>query len=110
MTEDKAYLLHMLEAIERTVAYVDEASAEFLDDPKTQDAVIRNLTVIGEAVKNLSQGLREAHPHVPWKKIAGMRDNLVHGYFGIDLQLVYDTVRVHLPELRRNVETILRES
>jgi uncharacterized protein with HEPN domain len=79
----------------------------FFPDRKTQDAVVRNLEITGEAAKRLSQPLKEAHPDVSWKSIAGMRDKLIHDYFGIDLQLVWDVVERDLPLLNRKIVALL---
>jgi uncharacterized protein with HEPN domain len=73
-----------------------------------QDAVIRNLEVIGEAVKGLSDDLRSANPDVPWKQIAGMRDVLIHHYFGVKLETDWQVVIDHLPPLRDRVRQLLR--
>ena len=82
---DKNYLADIQEAIQRILAYTEGLSYEpFLEDRKTQDGVIRNLQVIGEAVKKLSPSLRNAHPQLPWREMAGMRDKIVHDYFGIN--------------------------
>jgi uncharacterized protein with HEPN domain len=81
----------------------------FLADIKTQDAVIRNLEIIGEATKSLSTGLREKHPDVPWKGMAGVRDRLIHHYFGVNLDIVWDIVAVELPVLESQVEAILQQ-
>lgn len=78
-------------------------------DRKTRDAVIRNLEVIGEAVKKLPEDRRAAHPDVEWKRIAGLRDILIHDYFGIDLDIVWDVVQCKLPRLRRRVRQMLAE-
>lgn len=72
-----------------------------------QDAVIRNLEVIGEAVKGLSESLRQANPDVPWKQVAGMRDVLIHHYFGVKLDTVWMVVIDHLPKLKQRVEELL---
>ena len=103
------YCLHIREAIQRVFAYTTEGKDAFLGDPKTQDAVVRNLEVIGEAAKNVSEGLKATHPDIPWKRIAGMRDKMIHAYFGVDLRLVWEVVERDLPELRRTVDSILRE-
>jgi uncharacterized protein with HEPN domain len=80
-----------------------------LADPKTQDAVIRNIEIIGEAVKRLSAATREAHPEVPWSKIAGTRDRIIHGYFNVDLDIIWDVVETELPSLRERIVTIVKK-
>ena len=81
---DREYLADTVEAVQRIVAYTGELTyEEFLTDRKTQDAVLRNLQVLGEAVKRLSAPVKQAWPHLPWKQMAGMRDKVVHDYFGI---------------------------
>jgi uncharacterized protein with HEPN domain len=107
--DDRVYLLHVLEAIRRIFAFTAEGEEAFLSDIKTQDAVVRNLEIIGEAVKNISGGLRQAHPAIPWKRIAGMRDKLIHEYFGVNLKLVFEVVRHDLPELHQSLQAILKE-
>jgi uncharacterized protein with HEPN domain len=104
---DTAYLRHILDAIRQIEDYMEAGRASFLSDRKTQDAVIRNLEIIGEATKNLSEGFRRANPSLPWKQIAGMRDVLIHHYFGVDLHTVLRVIEDHLPRLRVTVETAL---
>jgi uncharacterized protein with HEPN domain len=82
--EDGVYLQHIRDAIHQIRSYTQEGKDPFLADRKSQDATIRNLEIIGEAVKKLSPRLRSTHPDVPWKRIAGMRDKMIHDYFGID--------------------------
>lgn len=72
-----------------------------------QDAVIRNLEVIGEAVKKLSSDLRAQYPEIPWSRIAGMRDVLIHEYFGVRVETVWGAVENRLPELKRHVDALL---
>ena len=101
---DTALLAHILDsirAIESFLAAVDEP--EFYASRLLQSAVIRELQVIGEAVKRLSPELRQTHSNVPWSQIARMRDKLIHDYFGVDLQVVWDTVQLSLPELKKVV-------
>ncbi|MGH9204507.1 MAG: HepT-like ribonuclease domain-containing protein [Vicinamibacterales bacterium] len=107
MKEDRVYLLHVRDAIRRIESYVAGGRDAFLADTKTQDAVVRNLEVIGEAVKRLSQSTRDAHSTVPWKQIAGMRDKMIHEYFGVNLDLVWDAIMRDLPKLASEIETIL---
>jgi len=81
----------------------------FLRDTKTQDAVVRNLEIIGEATKRLSDEARKPYPAVPWKSMAGVRDRLIHHYFGISLDVVWEIVSAELGEVAVQVEGILRE-
>ena len=75
-----------------------------------QDATIRKLQVIGQAVKNLSDTSKSRQPHIPWKQIAGLRDKVIHDYFGVDLEIVWAVVEKDLPTLRRAVDDLLNES
>jgi uncharacterized protein with HEPN domain len=75
----------------------------------TQDAVVRNLEIVGEAAKRVSPDLRGRAPGVPWREMAGMRDKLVHDYFGVDLDLVWDVVVVDLPAARTRIVALLEE-
>lgn len=88
MKDDRVYLWHIRDCIERIVDYTREGRDAFLNDPKTQDAVIRNLEIIGEAVKNVSEDLKKFYPDIPWPRIAGMRDRMIHEYFGLDGQSI----------------------
>jgi uncharacterized protein with HEPN domain len=106
---DSDFLADIQEAVRRTRAYTDTMTYEqFLANIKTQDAVIRNLEIIGEATKNLSAQLRRRYPDVPWKGMAGVRDRLIHHYFGVNLDIVWDIVTAELPVLESRVEEILQ--
>jgi uncharacterized protein with HEPN domain len=107
MRDDRFYLLHILDCIKRILEYTRDGRDGFFSDTKTQDAVIRNIEVIGEAAKNLSPELRAANPDVPWKQIAGMRDTLIHHYFGVKLDLVWQVVATDLPGFQARVEQLL---
>ena len=100
MKDERIYLLHALEAIDAILGYTVDGRDAFFADRKTQDAVIRNIEIIGQAVKGVSDGTRALEPDVPWRQIAGMRDKLIHEYFGVDLNLVWDVVERDLPEVR----------
>ena len=105
---DRDYLADILEAIERATGYAAGLTHEqFLADRRTQDAVVRNLEVIGEAAKNLSRELRARHPEVPWKVLVGVRDRMIHHCFGIDYETVWQIVQEDFPGLLSQIEGIL---
>ncbi len=81
---------------------------EFLNDIKTQDAVVRNLEIIGEAIKNISKGLKKKYPQIPWTDLSGVRDKLIHHYFGVNLDIVWNIVKKELPEIILQLEAILK--
>ena len=88
------------EAIERIISYTTGFSYDdFSKDIKTQDAVVRNLEIVGEAAKNLSNEFTKANSDIPWKKLAGVRDRLIHHYFGINLDIVWSIVKDEMPSL-----------
>ena len=107
---DGDFLRDIREAVRRIKTYAGEMSYDrFLADIKTQDAVIRNLEIIGEATKNLSQGIYEKYLDVPWKGMAGVRDRLIHHYFGVNLDIVWNIVTIELPVLESRIELILQQ-
>ena len=108
MSKDKAYVNDILGAMRDVVSYLGDVSFEALvADQMKIDAIHRKLEIMGEATKRLSPALRDAHPEIPWKKMAGMRDKLIHGYDEIELDQVYDAVAVIIPALIPPVEAIL---
>lgn len=110
MKDDRVYLGHIREAIKDIQQYAASGRDAFMGDRMRQDAVIRKLEVIGEAVKHLSDRTKERRPAIPWRRIAGMRDRLTHDYFGVDLSLVWVAVERELPSLRAAVEELLSEA
>jgi uncharacterized protein with HEPN domain len=105
--DSEVYLADILVAIDRIDHYTRGMQrAAFAADQRTIDAVVRNLEVIGEAVKSLPGDLRAQHPDVEWQKIAGLRDILIHAYFGVDVDIVWDVVVNKLAGLRKTVETM----
>ena len=104
------YLRHVLDAIRKIRDYTAGGETAFLADTRTQDAVIRNLEVIGEAVKRLDPSLTAKYPEIPWKRIAGMRDKMIHDYLGVNLQIVWRTVGEELPALENRIAQILAEA
>jgi uncharacterized protein with HEPN domain len=103
---DRLFLAHILEAIADIESFVAAGREGFMADRKTQSAVVRQLEIIGEAVKNLSTALTLRESSVPWRQIAGARDRLIHGYFKVDLDAVWAMVERDLPTLRQNVQRI----
>ena len=109
MNRDLVYLQHILDAINRIESYVAVGHEVFLASPHWQDAVIRQLEVIGEATKRLSEGIRSGYQEVPWRRIAGLRDVLIHDYMGVDIQAVWEITQRDLPALKVDIERILSE-
>ena len=106
----KVYLDDILESAQKIRDFISEISIDDIEkDPKTLDAVIRNLEVIGEAIKNIPEEIRDKHPDIEWKKIAGLRDILIHGYFRINIKIIRDVIKNKLPVLEERVEKILLE-
>lgn len=105
---DQDYLSDIREAIQRIAVYTAGLDYEqFMQDSKTQDAVVRNLEIIGEATKNLSSRLRRVYAQIPWKDLAGMRDKMIHHYFGINYEIVWTIAKEELPDLLSQIQDIL---
>lgn len=108
--DEKLYVSDIPESIRKIEAYTRNISfEEFSEDDKTKDAVLRNLEVVGEAVENISDGVKARYPDIDWKVIAGMRDKLIHEYFGVSFSIVWETVKNDLPPFKRRVEQILKD-
>jgi len=106
----RLYIDDILEAIRKIEKYIEGLTKDdFLRDDKSFDAVIRNFEIIGEAVKHIPLDIREKYPDVPWKVMAGMRDKLIHEYFGIRYDVVWDTIKKRFPEVRPLIEEVLRK-
>ncbi|MCP4105263.1 MAG: DUF86 domain-containing protein [Desulfobacteraceae bacterium] len=108
--DDNVYLQHIYDAAVKIGQYIHGIDEDnFLQNSLVQDGVIRQLEIIGEAIKNLSSELRNRHPHISWRDFAGMRDKLIHQYFGVDLQIVWTTATDDIPEIKEKINKILEK-
>ena len=111
MREARVYLVDILEAIQRIDEYLaGQTFDEFSKDRKTVDSVIRNFAVIGEAAKHVPLSLKKEHPEISWKRMAGMRDKVIHEYFGVDAHILWDASKIDLPTLKPQIEKLLEET
>ena len=107
--DSNIFLIHILESIGWIEKEIKDVSKDkFIQNVPTQDIVIRRLEIIGEATKNLPSDFKKRYPDIPWKKIAGLRDKLIHGYFGIDLELIWEIVKKDLPPFKEQIEKIIQ--
>ena len=108
--DNLVFIKHILESITDIESFIKNSSKDyFLKNKEKQSAIIRQIEIIGEAVKNLPNSFREKYPKVPWKGIAGMRDKLMHHYFGVDLKAVWKVVKEDLPDLKKEILKIREE-
>jgi uncharacterized protein with HEPN domain len=108
--DDGIYLRHILDAINIVEEYlqgVDET--KFKATRLLQDGTVRQIEIIGEAVRHISKDMRRTYSEIPWQDIAGMRDKLIHDYFGVDLEKIWDTAQQDLPGLKQQVIGILKD-
>ena len=110
MRDLRLYLRDILAAMVAVQAFVEKMDFEtFVVDDKTTSAVVRKLEIIGEATKNVPRKIRQQYPQIPWRQMAGMRDKLIHAYFGVDYSLVWETVKDVIPPLLPIIEQILKD-
>ena len=107
MRDDRLYLIHITECIERIERYTAPGRSAFLSDTMIQDAVLRNLHTLSESTQRLSDALKDQHPQVDWTSIAAFRNVVVHDYLGVDLPRIWDIVKRDLPTLKRAINVIL---
>ncbi len=104
----QVFLKHILESIDAIEEYTQNLSEKaFLENPEKQDAIIRRLEVLGEAVKNLPDEFKQQHSDIAWNKAMATRNILIHNYFGVDLEIVWDTVLKSLPEFKDQIKNLL---
>lgn len=109
MKDDIIFLEHILECSSKIIMFIgDMSESDFVNDEKTQSAVIRELEVIGEASKRISENYKNKHSEIPWKLMAGMRDVLIHDYEGVDVFTIWDTIQndilVLIDKLQKNIQ------
>ncbi len=108
MTKDRrVYLAHILECAQKIEQFTVDGKDRFLRDAMVKDAVLRNFSIIGEAAKRIDDSYRTAHPEIPWRALAGLRDVLIHQYEGIDPERVWTIVERELPDLREAIAAFL---
>jgi uncharacterized protein with HEPN domain len=104
------YIDDILEAVKNIEEYVSGLDYdEFTQDRKTVDAVLRNFKILGEAAKHVPERIRTRYPDVPWKAMAGMQDKLIHEYFGVRFDVIWETIKERLPELKRVITNVLED-
>ena len=104
------YLQDIWESILAIEEYAQGLSKEaFGENRQSQDAIIRRFEVLGEAVKNISEDYKNKHPEIPWKEMAGMRDILIHEYFGVNIDRVWETIKKDLPPLKKNLSNLINK-
>ncbi len=108
MKDDLVYLKHISEAIEKIVSYLSDISFDsFLENDMVIDAVVRELEIIGEAASKISLKFRTKYHNIPWNEMIGMRNRLIHEYFGVNKKIVWDTCKVDLKDLKEQISSLL---
>lgn len=107
MKDDKVYLINIIECIEKIELYTKLNKEEFMNSSLIQDAVLRNLEIIGEATKKITPELRNYYPNVAWRQMSGLRDILIHDYMGVDLKTVWNVIENELPVIKDKIKTII---
>jgi uncharacterized protein with HEPN domain len=104
------YLQDILEAVDDIENFVDNMTYEqFVKDRKTLNAIVRSIEIIGEASKNIPESMKAKYKELPWKQMAGMRDKLIHAYFGLDLETLWKAVTENIPPLKKSIQKILKD-
>jgi uncharacterized protein with HEPN domain len=107
--EYRDYLQDIYDAVNDVATFIEGMTyQDFLKDKKTINAVIRSIEVIGEASKQLPKAVRDKNPSIPWKKISGMKNKVIHEYFGVDIEIVWKTAKKQIPALKKNIFDLLK--
>ena len=105
---DTIFLHHIFDASDKIIGYLEGRTFEnFIKQDMFFDALVRELEIIGEAANNLSEDFQGEHPDIPWERIIGMRNQLIHGYFTLDLQIVWDTLQKDVPKLKEQIKKLI---
>lgn len=108
--EPKVFLEDIYTAADKIEKYTNGLTYdEFVDDDLVTDAVVKNILVIGEATKNIPEEIRQENPHIEWRKMAGMRDMVIHGYFSINYRIIWDVVTNKIPTLKSHIKQLLQK-
>ena len=110
MSDDSVYLQHIRDALADIATYTGEGRDAFFAEGMRQDATLRKLEIIGQAVKKLSDETRSREPEIAWKQIAGMRDKVIHDYFGVNLEIVWAVIEKELPKLEQAIGRLLQRA
>jgi uncharacterized protein with HEPN domain len=110
MKDDLAFIEHILDSINAIEEFSKNINKEkLISNRLKQSAIVREIEIIGEAVKNMSESLKNKHPEIEWKEIAGTRDKMIHHYFGVDLNIVWNIIKINLPDLKNKILKIKEE-
>ena len=108
--DQRLYLTDIRDAIDRVLRYTQNGRDAFFADPMAQDAVVRNIEIMGEATRGVTEAIKKAHPGIPWRDISDMRNKVIHDYFRVDIAVVWDVVEKDLLPLKAQIEALLKDA